>query len=166
MVPISTIPPEKFPGLSGVKDFTVTIFSNTPVGNKSILNDFLSGSALGSSTPLRCVLEYLSPNPLTKTYFPPTTDAPVTLVIASAALLLPLLVINSSLMASLILFDLCLNFNKDASLFSSILAVTITSSVSTDSGANVKSNFTVSPGFTFTPVTDNFEYPTIEAIKV
>ena len=56
-VPMSTRPPLKLPGRSGVKVFSVTMLSSRLDGKRSNCTAFLSGSALGMSTPLSCVLE-------------------------------------------------------------------------------------------------------------
>ena len=55
-VPMSTAPPVKLPGLSGVKLFTVTMFSSMLEGNMSMATARRLGSALGSSAPLSCTV--------------------------------------------------------------------------------------------------------------
>lgn len=56
-VETSTRPPEKLPGRSAVKVLSVMTLSSKRDGIKSNWNAFLSGSALGSSIPFKCVLE-------------------------------------------------------------------------------------------------------------
>ena len=55
-VVMSTRPPEKLPGLSGVKVFSVTMFSRKPAGKRSNWTARRSGSAVGRTAPLSCVL--------------------------------------------------------------------------------------------------------------
>ena len=53
---MSMSPPEKLPGRSGVKVFSVTMFSRKSLGNRSNWTLRRSGSAVGSVEPLSWVL--------------------------------------------------------------------------------------------------------------
>ena len=53
---MSTEPPEKLPGRSGVKVLAVTMLSMALEGKMSICTALRSGSGLGTSAPLRVVL--------------------------------------------------------------------------------------------------------------
>ncbi len=149
---ISTRPPLKFPGLSAVNVFLVTILSIKSEGKRSRLKAFLFGSADGNSTPFKCVVEYRSPNPRTYTYFPPTTEAPTTLVMAAAASPAPDLEIVSAEIASEKAIDFWRCLSKPASLFKIAPAETTTSSRLTPSDCMATSIDVTSPSATTTSV--------------
>ncbi len=71
LIRTSNKPPAKSPDKSGVKVLYTVILSIRAVGKISNCTELRSGSKPGISTPFRIVFVYLSPKPLTKTYFPP-----------------------------------------------------------------------------------------------
>ena len=89
LVTISMTPPVKSAGYSAEADFITIILSNILVGKISIWIVFLLGSNPGISIPLSIDFVYLSPSPLTYTYFPSWTETPGTDFIADAMLLAP-----------------------------------------------------------------------------
>ena len=127
------MPPVKSAGKSALDDFSITIFFMRFVGKISIWRVFLSGSSPGMSNPFKIVFVYLSPKPLTKTYFPPWIETPGTLFIAAAASLSPIFLKFSAVIPSRRFGDfLCTERSAD-SLSAITAAVTTTPSSNSDS---------------------------------
>ena len=156
---IWTVPPAKVPGISGVKVFIAEILSIIEVENKLRGTVLFSGSGLGIGELLTCVLVYLSPSPLTYTNFPPTTETPVTLLNASAALESPDLEINSELTISTILSEYFRSFNTPALVEEFNFTVTFTPSTSITDCLSSTFRLVVSPDSTFTLLTVFTLYP-------
>ena len=122
---IFTTPPAKVPGKSGVNVFFALNPEIIEMEKRSKGTALFSGSGVAKSELFNWVFVYLSPNPLTATMLS-TTETPVTLLNASAALESPAFDILSKLIASSTLDDSFLSIIMLISLPSTAWPVTST----------------------------------------
>ena len=142
------------------------ILSMIFVGNKSIWMVFLSGSSPGISIPFSIDLVYLSPRPLTYTYFPSSTETPATLFTAAAALLSPAFLIVDADTPAIKFGEFLLIVAKATSVFLSCLATMTISSTTSESSLILTSITFTSPSVTSTLLTVKSAYPRYEKVKV
>ena len=143
-VSIFNKPPAKSAGIFGKKFLETVILSISAVGKISICNEFLSGSKPGKSNPFIVDFEYLSPKPLTYTYFPPSIETPVTLFAASTAVPSPISFIFAEEIPSTIAADfLFMVVIPSSEFFCKRLEETTTSFNSVLTATNVISGSTV-----------------------
>ena len=130
---MSTLPPVKSPGWSGVKVFVVLIPSKVGPGKRSTLIARLSGSEDGNLPPFISVLTYRSDKPRTTTYFPSTTEVPTIRFKASPAVEAPSLEMRSAPMLSRTAVAPCLSARRPVSDAFSNSPGTTNSSISSTS---------------------------------